>query len=531
MTACLYIESERLESVMDILFAKGSSKKTALLSSNTIKDIALNELIDHMGGDAEERDIIKKLMSQIPTEPNDMIFRQNIIKDLIANKELCASMSDILTRIKTLKLFSGVRKAANERDTSLYTLVQTLRELMVYVDVIEDLYGELLAGNISSEGLMQLKDSLEAIIKDENFAKAKDDIRLMHEDLSNVRAAVIGVNFTPDFDIERVSTIEFVPYGLRSKYTIMDVAAATKLSTPTHRVRYEDALLSAITPKMEKHLKSHFFEVKRTLTKYANYDSSFLVEMYEGLAFYLRSAKLARRLKDKGYTITFPEIKASEASRLSATGFYNIRLAFKGETEIVKNDFAFTQDERIFILTGPNRGGKTIVEQALGLISVMMSLGMFVTADTCTGLPFGNILTHFPIDENLTINYGRLGEEAVRIKDIVKSSDDNTLILFNETFSTTSASDGLYLSKDLLRILKEKGAYVIFNTHIHDLAKQIPEMNGWNGQGNIISLVMERKDEKNTFILKRAEPDSSSYARDIAEKYGITYEQMKEDGI
>ena len=112
---------------MDILFAKGSSKKTVLLSSNTIKDIALNELIDHMGGDAEERDIIKKLMSQIPTDPNDMIFRQNIIKDLIGNEELCSSMSDILTRIKTLKLFSGVRKAANERDTSLYTLVQTLR--------------------------------------------------------------------------------------------------------------------------------------------------------------------------------------------------------------------------------------------------------------------------------------------------------------------------------------------------------------------------------------------------------------------
>ena len=72
----------------------------------------------------------------------------------------------------------------------------------------------------------------------------------------------------------------------------------------------------------------------------------------------------------------------------------------------------------------------------------MMSLGMFVTADSCIGLPFCNILTHFPIDENLTINYGRLGEEAVRIKEIVKASDENSLILFNETFSTTSASDG-----------------------------------------------------------------------------------------
>lgn len=513
---------------MDVLFAKASSKKTVELSVNTIKDIALYELIDHMGGDPDERTIIKKIMSQIPLDPNDMIFRQNILKDLIDNENLSTSMSEILAQIKTLKLFSGVRKAANERDTSLYTLLQTLRELMVYVDVIENLYSELLNSKIDSEGLITLRDSLEAIIKDDKFAEAKSDIRLMHEDLSNVRAAVIGVNFTPDFDIERVSTIEFVPYGLRSKYTIMDVAVATKLSSPTHRVRYEDALLSAIAPKMEKHLKTHFYEVKKTLTKYINYDSSFLVEMFEGLTFYLRSAKLAKRLKDKGYVITFPEIKPDTDSKLSVTGFYNIRLAFNSKEEIVKNNFTFTPKERIFILTGPNRGGKTIVEQALGLISVMMSLGMFVTADTCTGLPFGNILTHFPIDENLTINYGRLGEEAVRIKEIVKASDDNTLIFFNETFSTTSASDGLYLSKDLIHILKENGAYVIFNTHIHDLAREIHEMNKWDGQGNITSLVMERKDEKNTFLLKRAEPDSSSYAMEIAEKYGITYEQMKE---
>jgi DNA mismatch repair ATPase MutS len=141
-------------------------------------------------------------------------------------------------------------------------------------------------------------------------------------------------------------------------------------------------------------------------------------------------------------------------------------------------------------------------------------------------MPFTNILTHFPIDENLTINYGRLGEEAVRVKDIVSQSDDNTLILFNETYSTTSSSDGVYLARDLIRVLKEKGSYVIFNTHLHDLAKEIPEMNKWNGQGDIISIIMERKDDKNTFMLKRAEPDCCSYARDIALKYGITYEQM-----
>jgi hypothetical protein len=39
---------------------------------------------------------------------------------------------------------------------------------------------------------------------------------------------------------------------------------------------------------------------------------------------------------------------------------------------------------------------------------------------------------------------------------------------------------------------------------------------------------MEIKDNVNTFKLKRSSPDTSSYARNIAEKYGITYEQMKD---
>ncbi len=516
---------------MDVLFAKGSERKTFALSEETVKDIALCEVIDHLGGDSDERKFLKQIMTEIPQDPSDMLFRQSILKDLIGKEDLCNSIKEILEQIKTLKLFSGVRNSANHKDSSLYTLLETLRELVVYVDVVENLYNELAKNDISSEGLITLRDSLEAIIKDEKFSLAKDDIRLMHEDLNNVRAAVIGVNFTPDFNIEKVSAIEFVPHGLRSKYTIMDVALLSKLSTPTKKYRYEDPLLAAIAPKMEKHLKSHFFEIRKTLSKYVNYDNRFITEMYEGLTFYLRSAGLARKLINCGYEICFPEIASNPETRLELTEFYNIRLAFNGEQDIVKNDFSFTPEERIFILTGPNRGGKTIVEQALGLSSVMMSSGLFVMAKACKGLPFNNILTHFPIDENLTINYGRLGEEAVRIKKLVKSADEHTLLLFNETFSTTSASDGLYLSKDLIRVLKEKGAYVIFNTHMHDLAKSIPEMNKWDGRGSVTSLVMERKDEKNTFLLKRAEPDSSSYARDIAEKYGITYEQMTDRNV
>ena len=53
-------------------------------------------------------------------------------------------------------------------------------------------------------------------------------------------------------------------------------------------------------------------------------------------------------------------------------------------------------------------------------------------------------------------------------------------------------------------------------------------MDGWAGKSKVISIVMERKNDENTFILKRAEPDTTSFAKDIAVKYGITYEQMTE---
>ena len=101
-----------------------------------------------------------------------------------------------------------------------------------------------------------------------------------------------------------------------------------------------------------------------------------------------------------------------------------------------------------------------------------------------------------------------------------------TLILFNETYSTTSAADGLYLSMDLLRVLKALGTAAIFNTHIHELAKAIDEMNEWDGESEIVSIVMEIVNNVNTFCIKRSAPELKSYARNIAQKYEITYEQM-----
>jgi len=521
---------------MDILFDKNSIKSVVELNSETVKDLALEEIVDCIARGDSEKKIIRGIFTKIPTDLEDIRYRQAILKDFMENEVLVEELAEVLEQIKTLKEYADMKPAMMNQEQSLYVLLEKLRELSVYVNVAENIVNCLKKHKPASEGLKRVWEQLETIVRDEHFLQAKEDIQIMLGELSNVRGAMVAVNFTPDLNIEQVTAIEFVPHRLRSKYKLAEFAASmhnvinTGAATnspggPMVNTRVIDPLLATMTPHIEKHLKKHFTKIRQIMMKYVKMDGVSITEMYEGLTFYLAMARFGQRLGREGYDICMPELTEARGT-FEIRDLYNVRLFLAGEKNIVKNDFCFTPKENLYILTGPNRGGKTIIEQSLGIISVMAAIGSFVTASGCVGRPFTNVLTHFPIDENLTINYGRLGEEAVRIRDMVAKADNRTLILFNETYSTTSATDGLYLSMDLLRVLKELGTAVIFNTHIHELAMAIDEMNEWEGESDVISIVMEIKDNVNTFRLKRSKPELKSYAKNIALKYEITYEQM-----
>ena len=51
-------------------------------------------------------------------------------------------------------------------------------------------------------------------------------------------------------------------------------------------------------------------------------------------------------------------------------------------------------------------------------------------------------------------------------------------------------------------------------------------MNKWDGEGDVVSLVMEIVDNVNTYKVLHKDPDTSSFAKNIALKYGVTYEQL-----
>ena len=137
--------------------------------------------------------------------------------------------------------------------------------------------------------------------------------------------------------------------------------------------------------------------------------------------------------------------------------------------------------------------------------------------------------THFPADENQTVNLGRLGEESKRFSEIFSAATSRSLILLNESFATTSFTEGLYIAKDITKSLVYLGANAIFNTHMHELAADLDEINrSVGGVNRAASLVTGIDGGRRSYKITLAPPQGLSYAKDIAEKYGVTFRHLRD---
>ena len=115
-----------------------------------------------------------------------------------------------------------------------------------------------------------------------------------------------------------------------------------------------------------------------------------------------------------------------------------------------------------------------------------------------------------------------------------------SLMLFNESLSSTSPVESLYLAEDIVRILRLMDVRTIFATHLHELAARVEQLNTETpGDSPIISMVASLLPEeditkpaadlafKRSYEVVASPPMRYSYAKDIARQYGISFEQLR----
>lgn len=236
------------------------------------------------------------------------------------------------------------------------------------------------------------------------------------------------------------------------------------------------------------------------------------------------------------------DIKQFEASGVYDLSFALYMAAKEGFSpdSIVKNEVQMNSSKgQIFIVTGPNQGGKTTYLRAVGITQLFAQAGILVPTERAVISPVDRIYTHFSSVENTGTDRGRLEEEMILLNQIMQAVSGDSLLLMNESFSSTNSREGTIIAEEILRALSLIGTRVIFVTHLYELAKRIDSINSiTNGITKLVSLVagIERstssetgnpkKSIKRTYIVAPGEPLPTGYADDIAYQYGISYEEL-----
>jgi DNA mismatch repair ATPase MutS len=220
---------------------------------------------------------------------------------------------------------------------------------------------------------------------------------------------------------------------------------------------------------------------------------------------------------------------------------YDVSLALSrlsSEVRVVTNAVRFDASSgRVWVLTGPNRGGKTTYTRAVGLAQVLFQAGLFVPASSARMSPVDAIFTHFPSREQPAPGRGRLDLEAERLAAIFQHATPRSLILLNEALAGTSALEALDLARGLVRGLRLLGARAIYVTHLHELASRVDEINATTpGDGTVASLLADSSPAdplaaapsrlRRTYRILPRPPRGVSFAAEIAEQHGISYPQL-----
>lgn len=563
-----------------ILFPYYENTEYKQISETACHDLGLDTLCRNLTDNKKEQNLIMNIISNMTSNSKVAEYRQKVFVDILQHPKLRKRMTELFDKLEFIRNFSSIHRESDEK-LGLWHLLHRLDELDEYIKCVEAMQECLSDAELESEGLVGFKNFIDELYHEACFAEMKKDIDELKNKSSSIQSVTLGVNVNDRFEAISMGLISvnnkpFKKSGIISNFSDA-VSSRNKIHNGTewngdmhyHQIEHQhngqldsfmektagisvaqsapymsNQILSTVvnTPEddgvsrttfyldkiMNKMLDTLVKKLRDTLTKYANIAIVNISHIIPEFVYYIRFAEFISTNMERGFKFCEAQLIDSNNVSMEAKDIYNLKLAvtMKNKDEIVYNDLKFDNEHTIYILTGANRGGKTTITQAVGLMFVLAQGGVYVPASSFAYKPVDCIYTHFPADEDKTMDLGRLGEECVRFKDIYFKCTLNSLLLLNETFSTTSFEEGFYIAKDSVRALLKKKVRTIYNTHMHKLASDIDEINKDSYDIKAASLIMKSDGGKRSFKVEIARPEGMSYARDIAEKYGVTYEML-----
>jgi DNA mismatch repair protein MutS len=500
-------------------------------------DLGLDDLIQALAFDKNHQPFIHKTLTALNRDAEVIVWRQAVIGDFSRNPALEEKAAVIVPRLAHLR--QGTSLLGRRQRNLLLETADRLAELDSYVNIVQDLHSALADSKLDSTALVTLRDHLKVLLADEQFQALQRDLPELRAPLENIRSLTVGINLDVELRPSSATLLTINNHTVGTGFTLLerligmsdDVDSESGIAPLHHLPRDADQrLLTPLFQDLDRILTQVAQPVARSLNRYVKVGSATLANLENELAFYVGAVRLMQRVSEKGVPFCAPEIASMQERSIRIDDLTNISLALKQKAITIPSQVEFGDSGRIAILTGPNNGGKTTYLRGVGLAQVLFQAGLLIPARAARISPVDAIMTHFPALESR--QEGRLAEESARLHSLFQQVTSDSLVLLNETFSSTSSGEAFYLARDILCGLRAVGVRAIYATHLTELAQQLTEIEATiDGDSKLFSLVagIRLTDDGQTaptFQITRSLPLGRSYAQEIARHHGISLEQI-----
>ncbi|MDO4799132.1 MAG: hypothetical protein Q4A52_01280 [Bacillota bacterium] len=364
------------------------------------------------------------------------------VMELHEVKIACRNMERLRGQLERIKWNETVKAYALESARPVVDLLDPDREdtstfhiYSSYSKRLGDIREQLLRLEIESKRKVK---EVAAALAEEGYTVAQGVIRVRATDAERIEAA----NSDPRL-IYRSDT------GQAKGYTIA-VAA-----------EYERRMEALRTEEEEEE-----FEVRTRLTLELAKDLPMLIGNFDSIGRI--DLLIAKTQFTVAFRLTRPHI--GETVRLGGARHLKVQV------QLEKQGKKFTPIDielsgRVNVITGANMGGKTVSIKLIGQMILLAQMGFFVPCETAEIVLFDRIFLAVGDMQSIDLGLSTFGAEILRLRDLLRSSFDNALLLIDELARGTNPDEGAAISRALIEHLMTLPVTAVITTHFDGLTE------------------------------------------------------------
>lgn len=480
-------------------------------------DLNLDQVLAAMTAGREEYQLDQLFYTPL-RDADAVAYRHEVLGDLERGPVL-AAVRDFAERMRQMRATLAQSRALRHRHQREWWFVEAVG---AYAVAVSALAGELGTLELSSRGFLGLRDYLAAYTASDTFTSLVSGAGALRDDLDGISYAVhirgnrvhVGPHEgEPNYSAEVEKTFAKFAQGAAKDYRVA-------FREPPELNPVEARVLDLVA-------RLHHGVFQR-LGEYCAASQGYLDAVVAGfdreVQLLLAYLELIEPLRQAGLPFCYPQVSPAPAEEQADEAF---DLALAGtlvarQAEVVRNSFALNGLERVIVVTGPNQGGKTTFARMFGQLHHLAGLGLPVPGRGARLALPDQIFTHFEREEDLANLRGKLYDELVRIHQILRTATARSVLVMNESFTSTTFSDALSIGVKVIRQIDDLGLLCVYVTFVDELASLS------EATVSMVGDIDSDDPARRTYTITRRPADGLAYAAAIAAKHGLTYERVKE---